>query len=108
MFYILHLYRYLNYHIFSSCFPHIVNLACQAVLGMLTTVEFIDESAEDYEEYNVEGNMYNKDLIASIRSLINTVCSQVFASANILLIVIAQDSKQQFEKGSVCGTCKTV
>lgn len=71
---------------FSRCFPHIVNLACQAVLKMLTRVEFIDETVEGYEEYNVEENLYNKDLIASIRSLISTVCSRVLVFTNILLI----------------------
>ena len=82
----LHLYCSSNYHIFSRCFPHIVNLACQAVLRMLTSMEFIDETTEGYQEYDVEGNLYNKDLIATIHSLISTVCSQVFAFTNILLI----------------------
>ena len=53
---------------------------------MLMSVEFIDETAEGYQEYDVEGKLYNKDLIATIRSLISTVCSQVFAFTNILLI----------------------
>jgi hypothetical protein len=60
---------------FSRCFPHIVNLACQAVLGVLTSVRFIDESAEDYEEYDADVYIHDKDLIASICSLISTVCS---------------------------------
>jgi hypothetical protein len=67
---------YLNtYGIFTRCFPHIVNLACKAVLGTLTEISFIDETQEGYEDYDPVSPV-GRDCIATIRSLISTVCVQ--------------------------------
>jgi hypothetical protein len=57
---------------FFSCFPHIVNLACKAVLSAITNVKYIDETAEDYEDYE-RGIYSSTDCIALVRSLVNAV-----------------------------------
>jgi len=67
---------YLNtYGIFTRCFPHIVNLACKAVLGVLTKISLIDDTQEGYEDYDPT-EVIGRDCIATIRSLITTVCDQ--------------------------------
>ncbi len=53
-----------TYEVFIRCFPHIVNLACKAVLGVLTELKYIDETQEGYEEYNI--NAVSRDCIALV------------------------------------------
>ena len=57
---------------FISCFPHIVNLACKAVLAAITNLVFIDDTVENYQDY--EPSVYQKNCIATIQSLVNAVC----------------------------------
>jgi hypothetical protein len=57
---------------FFSCFPHIVNLACKAVLKAITNLDYIDDTAEEYEDYE-PGIFAKKDSIATVRSLVNAV-----------------------------------
>jgi hypothetical protein len=54
----------------SSCFPHIVNLACKAVLAAITNLIYVDDTAEDYQDYEPG---FSRDVIAMIRSLVNAV-----------------------------------
>ena len=55
-----------------SCFPHIVNLACKAVLAAITNLKYAEDLAEGYEDY--EPALYDrKNCIATIRSLVNAV-----------------------------------
>jgi hypothetical protein len=54
-----------------SCFPHIVNLACKAVLNAITNLKYVDDTVEDYEEY--EPSVFGRDCIATVRSLVNAV-----------------------------------
>ena len=54
-----------------SCFPHIVNLACKAVLAAITNLEYVDDTVEGYTDY--EPSRFSRDLIATIRSLVNSV-----------------------------------
>jgi hypothetical protein len=55
-----------------SCFPHIVNLACKAVLAAITNLKYAEDLAEGYEDY--EPALYGgKDCIANVRSLVNAV-----------------------------------
>ena len=69
---------YLNtYEVFTRCFPHIVNLACKAVLGVLTELKYIDETEVGYEDYDPENAFGGRDCIATIRGLISAVCSEV-------------------------------
>jgi hypothetical protein len=57
---------------FFSCFPHIVNLACRAVLAAITNLEYVDDTVQDYQDY--EPGIYSaKDCIATVRSLVNSV-----------------------------------
>lgn len=61
---------YCYYSTLTRCFSHIVNLACQAVIGALTDTRFMDETHEDYDP----GESYYRDIIATIRSLTSAVC----------------------------------
>ena len=56
---------------FYSCFPHIVNLACKAVISAITDLKYVDDTVEGYKDY--EPGIFSRDCIAIIRSLVNTV-----------------------------------
>jgi hypothetical protein len=66
------------------CFPHIVNLACKAVLAAITNLDYVAETAEDFYPSNfLEG--LDRDPIATVRSLICAVCiSFAFLYRNLL------------------------
>jgi hypothetical protein len=51
------------------CFPHVVNLACQAVLKAITNMDFADELAEDY----VPTATGERDPVAMIRTVVRVV-----------------------------------
>jgi hypothetical protein len=55
----------------DSCFPHIVNLACKAALAAITDLAFVDDTVENYEDY--EPSNYSKDCITIICSFVNSV-----------------------------------
>lgn len=61
-----------------SCFPHIVNLACKAVLGAMTKLEYASQTAQDYVPTGPEPTSFwdaiNRDSIATVRSLVRAVC----------------------------------
>ena len=76
---IFYLFYFIWYEHIFRCFPHIVNLACKAVLGILTNTKHIDNTQDNYEEYNPD-TVYDRDLIANLRSLITSVCSKLFFS----------------------------
>jgi hypothetical protein len=62
----------------SRCFPHIVNLACQAVLSAITNLDYAKEDADDYIPST--GDMMDnleRDPIATVRSLIRAVCADL-------------------------------
>jgi hypothetical protein len=65
------------------CFPHVVNLACKAVIGVLMNVKHMDETQDDYEEYNPD-IVYHRDLIANFRSLATSVCSKLYSGFHII------------------------
>ena len=54
------------------CFPHIVNLACKAVLSAITD---LSKAADDVEEDDPD--IHWSDVIATIRSLVNAVCVSI-------------------------------
>jgi len=62
---------------FVRCFPHIVNLACKAVLSAITNLEYAAEEAEDYIPPNTESLTFldalSRDPVAAVRSLIRSV-----------------------------------
>jgi len=54
----------------TRCFLHVVNLACQAVLKVITNMDFANELAEDYV-LTVAGEC---DPVAMIRTVVHVVC----------------------------------
>jgi hypothetical protein len=58
--------------LFDSCFPHIVNLACKAALAAITDLTYIDDTVENYSDYDPSFT-YAKDCIATAHSLVNAV-----------------------------------
>lgn len=58
--------------LFDSCFPHIVNLACKAALAAITDLTYVDDTIEDYSDYD-PSYAYGRDCIATARSLVNAV-----------------------------------
>ena len=73
----LNIYCKITLILTSRCFPHIVNLACHAVLGAITKLEFAAEDAEDFvpdsEEPVTLEEALQRDPIATTRSLIRGV-----------------------------------
>lgn len=65
--------RYIN-QIITRCFPHVVNLACKAVLSAITKTDFTMTGNED-------GNLFedlDKDPVATLRKLVNAVRNSCF------------------------------
>ncbi|KAJ3563636.1 hypothetical protein NP233_g8817 [Leucocoprinus birnbaumii] len=54
------------------CFPHVVNLACQAVLSKITNIRLAENNAEDY---NTVESSPRRDSIAILRTVIRTIRS---------------------------------
>ena len=66
-------YRFEQEFIYESrCFPHVVNLACQAVLGALTNLDYAREPQTNEEQTSFL-EAVEKDPIATLRALIRTV-----------------------------------
>ena len=69
----------------SRCFPHIINLACHAVLGAITKLKFAAEDVEDFVPSSKAPvtlkEALNQDLIATTCSLIRgvSVCFYLLA-----------------------------
>jgi len=55
--------------IYDRCFPHIVNLAVQAVLSSITNMSYAKEDAEHFRVWQTSMH----DVIALLRTLINKV-----------------------------------
>ena len=62
--------------IYYRCFPHIVNLAVQAVLSSITNMNY---AKEDANQFNVQWSSTH-DVIASLRTLINKVFIPLYTS----------------------------
>lgn len=58
-----------------SCFPHVVNIACQIVIKKITDLEYLDDTNGGYLEYDPRWDEDKQDCIAKLRSLINAVYS---------------------------------
>jgi len=56
---------------YFRCFPHIVNLACKAVLAAITDLKYADNDTEVEEEYMP--TTFGKDCIAAVCSFVNAV-----------------------------------
>ena len=63
-----------------SCFPHVVNLACKAVLEAITNLKFAAENSADiqpdsYVQPETFLQAMQRDPIALLRALIRGVCA---------------------------------
>ena len=72
------------------CFPHIVNLACKAVLSAITHIKYAAENADDYVPPMTRSATFTEaiawDPIAILRSLIRGVCLKMHWLNNTDLI----------------------
>ena len=59
------------------CFPHVVNLACKAILAALTDLNYVREPMTAEEQVSFLDAM-DKDPIATIRTLIHVVCLSIY------------------------------
>lgn len=63
-----------TYQKFARCFPHIVNLACKAVLTAITQMDFASENVADFSPNKVLATSFwealQHDPIAILQSLI--------------------------------------
>lgn len=55
-----------------------MNLACKAALAAITSLSLVDDTKENYEDY--EPTSFNKDVIATIRAFVNAVYFHVLLS----------------------------
>ena len=69
-FYLLFHHIYANYYD-NRCFPHIINLAVQAVLGSITNMSYAREDGEQFNRWQSTTH----DVVALLRTLINKVLS---------------------------------
>jgi hypothetical protein len=60
--------------IHDRCFPHIVNLAVQAVLSSITNMSYAKEGAEHFHVWQTS----TRDVIALLRTLINKVIVSLY------------------------------
>lgn len=60
--------------IYDRCFPHIVNLAVQAVLSSITNMSYAKEDAEHFQIWQTS----TYDVIALLRTLINKVIVSLY------------------------------
>ena len=65
----------------NRCFPHIINLACKAVLRAITDLDLAHEDAVDYVPVgaNVQSflDALKWDIIATVRTLVCKVSSSM-------------------------------
>jgi hypothetical protein len=78
---------------YSSCFPHVVNLACKAVLAAITDMDFTAENAEDY---NPSGT--SPDPIVTLRTLVQVVS----CTCNIFESFLMDLLQLQIQASSIC------
>lgn len=93
---------------FNSCFPHIVNLACKAVLGAMTKVEYAAQTAEDHIPFGPQPETFwdavSRDPIATLRSLIRAVrLYYIYDKPIQQLIPRLKDSGIIFAAPAFCG-----
>ena len=71
----------------KRCFPHVINLACQAVLEAITNMDFANEDAEDYLPTEEEHNP-----IAMIQTIVHVVNLFNISSFNVAYFFNFEDS----------------
>lgn len=62
---------------FSSCFPHVINLACKAVLGAVTDLKHASPNAPDFVPAGASAQTFmdaiDRDPISTVRTLVRVV-----------------------------------
>ena len=86
--------------ILCRCFPHIVNLACKAVLSAITNMDFAVKETEDDE---FEGT--SSDPIATLRSLIRAV--RLFNTYDTLMMTYILSNRYGHLQFAVSGFHKS-
>lgn len=61
----------------ARCFPHIVNLACKAVIAAITNMDYAREPRDEAERQAFMLGI-NGDAIATLRAFIRAVCPLSF------------------------------
>ena len=65
----------------QRCFPHVVNLACKAILKAITDMDFATENANEFVPDGPSATTFvdaiDRDPIATIRSVIRAVSSHL-------------------------------
>jgi hypothetical protein len=94
----------------SSCFPHVVNLACKAVLEMITDMDYASEESDVAAvTYNIPTNTFceniKKDPIAVICNVVQIVSTYFLLVLYLngdryMHLVFANELSTQFRKPS--------
>lgn len=72
----------------NRCFPHIINLAYQAVIGEITNMKWATVISEDYDPSLSEpmnGSTEQRNVIAVLQNAIQAVCHKQFFDIFIIL-----------------------
>ncbi|EKM48404.1 uncharacterized protein PHACADRAFT_52497, partial [Phanerochaete carnosa HHB-10118-sp] len=78
-----------------SCFPHVVNLACQSVLSAITELEYVKETSQDFEPEKFSLHNFldavKHDPIATLRSLIRAIRASALRRQHFMQILVNMD-----------------
>ena len=75
-----------------SCFPHIMNLACKAVLGAITNMDFAHQDSDvavvthDHTPADCFDEAIAKGPVAVIRTVIRIISTLLFSEHFILIV----------------------
>lgn len=71
------------------CFPHVVHLACKAILKAITDVQYAENDAANFEPHGDSANTFmdaiQRDPIATLRTVVRQVCSISILSFRIYI-----------------------
>ena len=78
-------------YVYHSCFPHIINLACQAIVKSITKIQYIsDKGSLEFVPTVSTARTFHEalthDPVAHIRALIRVVCLHKMGSFNVLTV----------------------
>lgn len=95
---------YFGASIFSAydcrCFPHIVNLACKAVLAAITNLDFAADTSAEYVPHGPSSRSFSdalrRDPIATVRSLIRSVSIYISVATGDFICCIHRSGPHHF------------
>jgi hypothetical protein len=75
-----------------SCFPHIINLACQAIVKSITKIQYMsDKGSSEFVPTESTARTFHEavthDPVAHIRALIRVVCLHTMGCCNSISLV---------------------